>query len=55
MLIKQNALIDSIRWRFLIVFYDGLRKMAKDTEALAVLVSNSTGIGLKEVKEKMDG
>ena len=29
--------------------------MAKDTEALAVLVSNSTRIRLKEVKKKIDG
>ena len=29
--------------------------MVKDIEVVAVLISNSTGIRLKEVKKKMDG
>jgi len=37
------------------VFYNGLHKIVKDTEVLAVLISNSTRIRLKEVKEKIDG
>ena len=37
------------------VFYDGLREMVRDTEALAVLVSSSTGIRLEEVKDKIEG
>jgi len=52
--VQRNALTNSIRWRFLMVFYDELREIVRDTEALATFISNSIGIKFEVVKKNID-